>query len=144
MKVGDYMKIKPNIFIIIISIFMFINIFNVKAYASYELIPGAGGTVKKDTSTSTATTINPDNYIPTANTDTTLAFQKAGVVLGAIRNISAAVSVIALMVIGFRYILGSVEEKANYKQTMIPYIIGCIMAVAGTTLVTFIYNAVID
>lgn len=144
MKVGDYMKIKSNIFIIIISIFMFINIFNVKAYASYELIPDAGGTVKKDTSTSTATTINPDDYKPTANTDTTLAFQKAGVVLGAIRNISAAVSVIALMVIGFRYILGSVEEKANYKQTMIPYIIGCVMVVAGTTLVTFIYNAVID
>ena len=142
MKVGGYMKIKPNIFIIIISIFMFINIFNVKAYASYELIPGAGGTVKKDTST--ATTINPDDYKPTANTDTTLAFQKAGVVLGAIRNISAVVSVIVLMVIGFKYILGSVEEKANYKQTMMPYIIGCVMAVAGTTLVTFIYNAVID
>ena len=64
--------------------------------------------------------------------------------LGAIRNISAVVSVIVLMVIGFKYILGSVEEKANYKQTMMPYIIGCVMAVAGTTLVTFIYNAVID
>lgn len=142
MKVGDYMKIKSNIFIIIISIFMFINIFNVKAYASYELIPDAGGTVKKDTST--ATTINPDDYKPTANTDTTLAFQKAGVVLGAIRNISAVVSVIVLMVIGVKYMIGSVDEKANYKQTMIPYIIGCVMAVAGTTLVTFIYNAVID
>lgn len=140
MKVGDYMKIKSNIFIIIISIFMFINIFNVKAYASYELIPDAGSTVKKDTST--ATTINPDDYKPTANTDTTLAFQKAGVVLGAIRNISAVVSVIVLMVIGVKYMIGSVDEKANYKQTMIPYIIGCIMAVAGTTLVTFIYNAV--
>ena len=140
MKVGGYMKIKPNIFIIIISIFMFINIFNVKAYASYELIPGAGGTVKKDTST--ATTINPDDYKPTANTDTTLSFQKAGVVLGAIRNISAVVSVIVLMVIGVKYMIGSVDEKANYKQTMIPYIIGCIMSVAGTTLVTFIYNAV--
>ena len=75
--------------------------------------------------------INPNDYQP-----------KASIILGAIRNISVVVSVIILMVIGFKYIIGSVEQKANYKQTMVPYIIGCIMAVAGTTIVSFIYNAV--
>ena len=68
--------------------------------------------------------------------------QIIGVVLGAIRNISVVVAVITLMIIGFKYILGSVEEKANYKATMMPYIIGCILAVSGTTLVSFIYNSV--
>ena len=62
-------------------------------------------------------------------------------ILGAIRNISIVVSVITLMIIGLKYIIGSAEEKANYKETMIPYIIGCILAVSGTTLVSFIYNA---
>ena len=28
------------------------------------------------------------------------------------------------MIIGIKYIIGSVEEKADYKKTMIPYLIG--------------------
>lgn len=63
-----------------------------------------------------------------------------GVILGTLRNASAVVAVIAIMIMGVKYILGSVEEKANYKETMFPYIIGCIMAVAGTTLVSFLYT----
>jgi hypothetical protein len=46
------------------------------------------------------------------------------------------------MIIGFKYIIGSVEEKANYKATMLPYIIGCVLAVSGTSIVSFIYNAI--
>lgn len=88
--------------------------------------------------------IDPNDYQPgemTGNDSKTIV-AKASIILGAIRNISVVVSVIILMVIGFKYIIGSVEQKANYKQTMVPYIIGCIMAVAGTTIVSFIYNAV--
>lgn len=88
-------------------------------------------------------TISPGEYHPfdIDSSDTKVAFAKTSIILGAIRNISIVTSVIALMVIGLKYILGSVEEKANYKQTMMPYIIGCILAVSGTTLVSFIYNA---
>ncbi len=88
--------------------------------------------------------IDPNDYQPgemTGNDSKTIV-AKASIILGAIRNISVIVSVIILMVIGFKYIIGSAEQKANYKQTMVPYIIGCIMAVAGTTIVSFIYNAV--
>lgn len=87
--------------------------------------------------------VNPDDYNPSSLTDddTKLAFAKTQMILGAIRNISIVVSVITLMIIGLKYIIGSAEEKANYKETMIPYIIGCILAVSGTTLVSFIYNA---
>ena len=90
-------------------------------------------------------TINPDNYNPEnsiSSADTEVVFGKAGIILGTIRNISIVVSVIVLMIIGLKYMLGSVEEKANYKATMIPYIIGCVIAVSGTTIVSFIYNAV--
>lgn len=67
--------------------------------------------------------------------------EKVGVIIGMVRNISVVVAVIAIMVIGLKYMFGSVEDKANYKATMMPYIIGCVMAVAGTTLVSFIYDA---
>lgn len=92
----------------------------------------------------TFSTIDPDTYKPSDPTtdDASELIDKVGVILGAIRNISIIVSVIVLMIIGIKYIIGSVEEKANYKATMIPYIIGCIMAVAGTTIVDFIYKAV--
>lgn len=89
-------------------------------------------------------TIDPANYVPSEITseDTTIVFSKVGVILGAIRNISVVVSVIALMIIGLKYIFGSVEEKADYKKSMLPYVIGCILAAAGTTIVSFIYNSI--
>ncbi len=85
-----------------------------------------------------------DTYKPSdlTNEDTKDTFDKAGIILGAVRNISVVVSVISLMIIGVKYMIGSVEEKANYKQTMLPYIIGCVLAAGGTTIVTFIYNSV--
>lgn len=111
-----------KIFICILIIFELLNIFNeVLAYVDRGL--------------------SPEDYKPNQITEMAYAFSKASIVLGFIRNISIVVSVIVLMTIGVKYIIGSVEEKANYKQTMVPYVIGCIMAVSGTTLVAFIYNA---
>lgn len=114
-------KLKKIFFIVITNIFIISNIFNV-----------------------TFAYINPGDYKPSEVTqsDYQTAFTKAGVVLGAIRNVSVVVSVIVLMIIGVKYMIGSVEERAEYKKTMIPYIIGCVLAVSGTTLVSFIYNAV--
>ena len=36
--------------------------------------------------------------------------------------------------------LGSVEEKADYKQTLKPYIIGAFILFTGTTLPNLIYQ----
>ena len=89
-------------------------------------------------------TVDPNEYQPDEITqsDADVVFLKAGVVLGTILNIASVVSVVALMIIGVKYMLGSVEEKANYKQTMLPYIIGFVLALSGTTVVSFIYNSV--
>ena len=89
--------------------------------------------------------IDVDKYKPSTDVtdaDQKLVKSKVGIVLGIIRNISAVVAVISLMVIGLKYIFGSVEEKANYKQTLLPYVIGAVLAVTSTTIVSFIYNAV--
>lgn len=45
-------------------------------------------------------------------------------ILTVISNIGIAVSVIMLAVLGIKYMLGSVEEKAEYKEGLIPYVIG--------------------
>ena len=88
--------------------------------------------------------IDPDYYNPSKQgisvNDKNTIKKKAGVILGWLRNISVATAVIAIMIAGYKYIVGSVEEKAEYKKTLIPIIIGCIMAISGTTIVSFIYN----
>lgn len=64
----------------------------------------------------------------------------AGSILGTLRNIGVIVAIIALMIIGVKYMVGSVEQKAQYKQTLVPLAIGIIMLVAGTVLISLIYE----
>ena len=42
-------------------------------------------------------------------------------------TLGIAVAVISGIIIGIKYMLGSVEERADYKKTMIPYLIGAFM-----------------
>ena len=56
--------------------------------------------------------------------------QTAGVVL----------SVVILIVLGIKYMLGSAEEKAEYKKTMIPYVVGAVLLFAATTIVNVVYQ----
>ena len=40
--------------------------------------------------------------------------------------------------------MGSVEEKAEYKKTLLPYVIGASMVFAASSLVSIIYNIAIN
>lgn len=80
-----------------------------------------------------------ENYKGT-NPSSTRLKSKAGVILGAIQNIGIVVSVVMLMVIGIKYMLGSVEEKANYKKTLVPYLIGALFLFTGTLIPQLIYK----
>jgi len=61
-----------------------------------------------------------------------------GRIAGAIRIAGTIVSVGTLAVIGIRYIVASVEEKAEYKERMLPYIIGAVLLFGATTVVNII------
>ena len=89
-----------------------------------------------------AITINTNESDPgRVNTDeATKITDAAGRVLAAIRNVGAAISVIVLSIIGLKYMLCSVEEKANYKENMIPYVIGCTLLLMATTIPSLIYS----
>lgn len=65
---------------------------------------------------------------------------KAGKIMGMIRNISVIAAVIIIMILGVKYMLGSVEEKADYKKSFVPLIIGIILVVAATSIATFIFG----
>ena len=66
--------------------------------------------------------------------------QKTGNVLGIVQVIGSVVSVIILMAIGIKYMLGSVEEKAEYKKTLMPYLIGAALVFSGTAIPQILYQ----
>ena len=59
--------------------------------------------------------------------DSTALQNKAGQIMGMIRNVAIVASVIIIMVLGVKYMLGSVEEKAEIKAALVPFVIGCIV-----------------
>ena len=63
-------------------------------------------------------------------------------ILGVIQVIGSVVAVGVLMVIGIKYMMGSAEEKAEYKKSFLPLIIGIILVVAATSVASFIFGIV--
>ena len=87
--------------------------------------------------------ISPDDYRPNLGDGQTLA-ERANVIIGALQLFGSAVSVIALIIIGIRYLLGSVEEKAEYKELMMPYIIGAVLVFSVVNLLAIIEAIMTD
>lgn len=87
---------------------------------------------------------NPDAYTPDANlqSNNTDFINIGNTVLGVIRLVGTAISVITLMTLGIRYMLGSASEKALYKETMGPYLIGAIMLFVIPHLIGIMYDLV--
>ena len=83
-----------------------------------------------------------NNYNPGGTVGSEKVQNIAGNILAIVRNVGIAISIVALSIIGIKYMLGSVEQKAEYKKSLIPFAVGVIMLVAGTTVVTFVNEAV--
>lgn len=62
------------------------------------------------------------------------------IIVWIVRAVGTAISALILVIIGIKYIMGSVEEKAEYKQTMWPYVLGAILLFAGSSLTNMIYE----
>lgn len=61
-------------------------------------------------------------------------------IMGIVNTVGVVVAVVILMVLGIKYMMGSAEEKAEYKKTMMPYIIGAVLIFGATTIANAIYN----
>ena len=60
--------------------------------------------------------------------------------MGVIQVAGVVIAVIILMVLGIKYMMGSAEEKAEYKKTMIPYLVGAILIFAASTIANVVYQ----
>lgn len=59
-------------------------------------------------------------------------------IIGGIQFVGSIVSVIVLIIIGIRFMVGSAEQRAEYKEAMRPYIIGAIMLFSISNLLGII------
>ena len=65
-----------------------------------------------------------------------------GKIITVISVMGSLVSVIVLIALGIKYMIGSVEEKAQYKKTLLPYVIGATFVFAGSTIAGIIYGII--
>ena len=54
--------------------------------------------------------------------------------------VGSVVSVVVLIVLGIKYMMGSAEERAEYKKTLLPYIIGAVLVFAASAIAGVIFG----
>lgn len=126
------MQKKKKIFVIIIITFLFCCIFKTVYAAQIEDI----------VTVASASSINPNDYEPSDLTESYTTIGMLNNVIGVFQAVGSIVSVLALVLLGIKFALGSAEEKAEYKQWMIYYVIGAILVFAISNISAVIYDAV--
>lgn len=63
-------------------------------------------------------------------------------IIGTITVVASIISVISLIILGIKYMLGSVEERAEYKKVLWPYFVGAIMVFGITNIINLVINLV--
>ena len=79
-------------------------------------------------------------YINTNATGTENIKTTGGKIVGLIQVVGTIVSVGMLIVLGIKYIMGSAEERAEYKKTLFPYFIGAVLIFGAANLTQVIYS----
>lgn len=90
-------------------------------------------------------TLNPSEWQPpdlTSSQDATQIINKASVIVGVLRTGGIIIVVVALMVMGIKYMIGSVSEKAEYKKSIVPYLIGVFIIFTLSQILAIIIDIV--
>lgn len=61
-------------------------------------------------------------------------------IVGILQTVGIVLSVVILIVLGIKYMMGSSEEKAEYKKSMMPYIIGAALIFAASVLANVVFQ----
>lgn len=66
----------------------------------------------------------------------------ANQVIGLIQIASAVAAVILIAVFGFKFILGSANEKADYQKSFIPLIVGVVVVFSATSIAKLLFGLI--
>ena len=82
-----------------------------------------------------AQSTDPRTITPLQGTGTGSVKSLGQQILGIVQLVGSIAAVVVLVVLGIKYMMGSAEEKAEYKKTMIPYLVGAIL-IFGASAIT--------
>ena len=102
----------------------------------FAMVVTMSATVLATTTDIGGITINPQTKTEGADSAAKIGNQ----ILGIIQVVGIILSVGCLMILGIKYMMGIAEEKAEYKKTFIPYLIGALLLFAASAFAKTIYN----
>ena len=87
-----------------------------------------------------STTINGVTGQITAPTDTVNITKLVGNILGFLQWAAIIGGVLIITILGIKYMMGSLEEKAEYKKSLIPLIVGIIVVMGASTIANVLFK----
>lgn len=93
---------------------------NVFATSADQVLAGMTG---KDTSVNSGTIVGIGNKILTI-----------------ITYVGMVLAVVLVAILGIKYMMGSTEEKAEYKKSMIPYLVGAVLVFGASAIGRMVVN----
>ncbi len=85
--------------------------------------------------------ITPSDLSGASNVTGTSEIGKLGnQLVGIFQTVGVVVAVVILLVLGVKYMMGSAEEKSEYKKSMMPYLVGAILIFAASTVTNIVYQ----
>lgn len=92
-----------------------------------------------------ASDVKPGDFKPTTlgSSVTKGITDLGGTIISVVRTVGVLVAVVILLILGIKYMMGSAEEKADYKKSMIPYIVGAVLVFSASTIAGIVYDMAI-
>ena len=90
-----------------------------------------------------ASTLNPDTEIDRITPDYSGNqdfIDTVGKIIGFLQWAGVIAGVVIIAIFGIKYMMGSLEEKAEYKKTMIPFIVGAVVLIAAPQIAKLIFS----
>ena len=84
--------------------------------------------------------LNPKEVTGSDSADTTGIKEIGNQIVTIVSVVGSLASVIVLVVLGIKYMMGSAEERAEYKKTLMPYVIGAALVFAASAIAGMVYN----
>ena len=124
-------KIIINILSIILILFLLINICPTKTQATNldGIMSGADDFINKGK--------NGTNVI-----DQDQLGETSDLIYNILLGISMVLAVIVGMILGIKYMMSSTEEKAEVKETLIPYVVACVITFGAFTIWKIVINII--
>lgn len=82
--------------------------------------------------------VNIDN-IKASGTSSDSAMENVGkVIISYVTSAAMVIAVVMVAILGIKYMMGSVEEKAEYKKTLIPLLVGAVLVFGASAIAKII------